>query len=109
MTVLSAGTGLFVFDDIPTQIVDVPEEYKDADFVIGVSGESMMPTFADGDKVAVKKQNKINVGDIGVFMVDGNGFIKELGNGELISNNNKYGNIVIDENTICIGKVLGKV
>lgn len=109
MTGLSAGTGLFVFDDIPTQIVDVPEEYKDADFVIGVSGESMMPTFADGDKVAVKKQNKINVGDIGVFMVDGNGFIKELGNGELISHNNKYGNIVIDENTICIGKVLGKV
>ena len=42
-------------------------------------------------------------------MVDGNGFIKELGNGELISHNNKYGNIVIDENTICIGKVLGKV
>lgn len=109
MTGLSAGTGLFVFDDIPTQIVDVPEEYKDADFVIGVSGESMMPTFADGDKVAVKKQNKINVGDIGVFMVDGNGFIKELGNGELISHNNKYGNIVIDENTICIGKVLGKI
>lgn len=109
MTGLSAGTGLFVFDDIPTQIVDVSEEYKDADFVIGVSGDSMEPTFSDGDKVAVAKQSEINIGDIGVFMVEGNGYIKELGKGELISHNSKYSNIAIDESTICIGKVLGKI
>ena len=109
LTGLSAGSGLFVFDDIPTQIVDVPEEYKDADFVIGVSGDSMEPTFSDGDKVAVAKQSEINIGDIGVFMVDGNGYIKELGKGELISHNSKYSNIAIDESTICIGKVLGKI
>lgn len=109
MTGLSAGTGLFVFDDIPTQIVDVPEEYKDADFVIGVSGDSMEPTFSDGDKVAVTKQSEINIGDIGVFMVDGNGYIKELGKSELISHNSNYSNITIGESTICIGKVLGKI
>ena len=55
LTGLSAGTGLFVFDDIPTQVINVPEEYKDADFVIGVSGDSMQPTYFNGDKVAVKK------------------------------------------------------
>ena len=56
LTGLSAGTGLFVFDDIPTQLIQVSEDYKDADFVIGVSGNSMEPTYFDGDKVAVKKQ-----------------------------------------------------
>lgn len=109
LTGLSAGTGLFVFDDIPTQIINVPEEYKNADFVIGVSGNSMEPTFYDGDKVAVKKTNVINRGDIGVFMIGGNGYIKELGSGILISHNKMYNDIDIDETTVCIGKVLGKL
>ncbi len=70
LTGLSAGTGLFVFDDIPTQVINVPEEYKEADFVIGVSGDSMQPTYYDGDKVAVKKSPCIDKGEIGVFMID---------------------------------------
>lgn len=109
LTGLSAGTGLFVFDDIPTQIIKVSEEYKNADFVIGVSGDSMEPTYKNNDKVAVKKTDCINIGDIGVFMVDGNGFIKELGEGVLISHNEKYEDIEINESTVCIGRVLGRV
>lgn len=109
LTGLSAGTGLFVFDDIPTQLIQVPIEYKEADFVIGVSGNSMEPSFYDGDKVAVKKQQNINVGEIGVFMISGNGYIKELGDGILISHNKAYTDIQIDDSTTCIGKVLGKL
>lgn len=109
LTGLSAGTGLFVFDDIPTQLIQVPEEYKNADFVIGVSGNSMEPTYFDGDKVAVKKQQCIGIGDIGVFMIGGNGYIKELGDGKLISHNKAYADIQINESTTCIGKVLGKL
>ena len=109
LTGLSAGTGLFVFDDIPTQIVDVPEEFKSADFVIGVSGDSMEPTFRDGDRVAVIKQKVLHPGDIEVFMIDGNGYIKELGNNVLISHNSKYGPIPFAESICCIGKVIGKI
>lgn len=109
LTGLSAGTGLFVFDDIPTQIVDVPEEFKSADFVIGVSGDSMEPTFRDGDRVAVIKQKVLHPGDIGVFMIDGNGYIKELGNNVLISHNSKYDPIPFAESICCIGRVLGKI
>ncbi len=109
LTGLSAGTGLFVFDDIPTQTTEVPKEYKNADFVIGVTGDSMDPTFSNGDRVAVKKQTTINKGEIGVFMINGNGYIKELGNNELISHNKNYENIILDENSTCIGKVLGKL
>lgn len=109
LTGLSAGTGLFVFDDIPTQVIDVPEKYKDADFVIGVSGDSMMPTYCNGDKVAVKKCPRINKGEIGVFMVNGNGYIKELGEDKLISHNKSFADININDTTICIGKVLGRL
>lgn len=109
LTGLSAGTGLFVFDDIPTSVINVPEEYKDADFVIGVSGDSMEPTYINGDKVAVKKQSYINIGEVGVFMINGNGYIKEFGKNVLISHNAAYGNIDINESTVCIGKVLGKI
>lgn len=109
MTGLSAGTGLFVFDDIPTQVISVPEEYREADFVIGVSGNSMEPTYLNGDKVAVKKQSCLNIGEIGVFMINGSGYIKELGKNVLISHNRTYEDISIDESTLCIGKVLGKL
>lgn len=109
LTGLSAGTGLFVFDDIPTQVINVPEMYKDADFVIGVSGDSMQPTYYDGDKVAVKKCPCIDKGEIGVFMIDGNGYIKELGDGKLISHNKKFEDIELTDSTVCIGKVLGRL
>lgn len=109
LTGLSAGTGLFVFDDVPTQTTEVPQKYKDADFVIGVSGDSMEPTYYDGDKVAVKKQPSVNIGEIGVFMINGDGYIKELGDNVLISHNKKYKDIIIDKDTLCIGKVLGKL
>ena len=89
--------------------MDVPEKYKDADFVIGVSGDSMEPTFCDGDRVAVIKQKALHPGDIGVFMIDGNGYIKELGRNVLISHNSKYDPIPFAESICCIGRVLGKI
>lgn len=109
LTGLSAGTGLYVFDDIPTDVIYVDKKYKDADFVIGVSGNSMEPTYYDGDKVAVKKTPDVEIGTVGVFMVEGNGYIKELGKDTLLSHNKEYDDISIDSNTTCIGKVLGKI
>lgn len=109
LTGLSAGTGLFVFDDIPTQLTAVPEEYKEADFVIGVTGNSMEPDFFEGDRVAVKKQNNVNVGEIGVFMIDGSGFLKKRGEQSLISLNPDYEDIPLNDDSSCIGKVIGKL
>lgn len=110
LTGLSAGTGLYVFDDVPCDTIQVPEEYKDADFVISVSGDSMEPTFFDKDKVAIKK-GLVHVGEIGAFMVDGEALIKELGNNKLISHNKDYPDKELKEGmrVDCIGKVLGKL
>lgn len=108
---LSAGTGLYAFDDVPTEQIEVPIDFKDIDFVISVSGDSMEPTYRDGDKVMIKKQRDIKIGEIGAFMVNGEAYIKELGNKCLISHNKKYAPIHFNESMHidCIGKVIGKL
>ena len=107
----SAGTGEYIFADLPTDTIEVPvnELSEKADFVIGVKGDSMEPTFHDGDKVYVEKMQVVEIGDIGIFMVNGECFIKETGENGLISHNPKYDEIPGTETIQCIGKVLGKV
>lgn len=107
--VASAGTGQYVFDDIPPEmiVIENTDENVKVNFAIGVNGDSMEPTFYDGQTVLVQKLEKINVGEIGIFMIDGEAFVKELGNGVLISHNLKYDAIKITEDTVCIGKVIG--
>lgn len=102
-----AGNG-FYFDDIPTETIEVPY-MEGADFIIGVSGDSMEPTYSDGDLVYVEKRQIVETGDIGIFMVNNECFIKEAGVNGLISHNPKYKIIPGSEHIMCIGKVLGKV
>lgn len=102
-----AGNG-FYFDDIPTDTIEAPY-MEDADFIIGVNGDSMEPTYYDGDMVYVQKRQIIEIGEIGIFFYDNECFIKEAGEEGLISHNDNYPIIPGSENIQCIGKVLGKV
>ena len=43
---------------------------------ITVVGESMSPNFHDGDIVLVKEQPEIEIGQIGIFICNNEGFIK---------------------------------
>ena len=58
-----------------------------------------------------KKQNTINVGDIGIFIVDGDCFIKEYAKDRLISHNKDYPDKIFNDNMNIklIGKVVGKL
>ena len=106
----AAGNGEYLFDDVPTRTIEVPKDLaKDADFVIGVNGDSMQPTFSDGDKVLVKKQDTIKIGEVGIF-IDGNDcYIKEKGKNCLVSHNKEYGIIPGTDTMRCVGKVIGKI
>ncbi len=108
--IASAGTGQFVFDDIPPEMIEIENcmENMHIDFAIGVNGDSMEPTYYDEDTLLVKKQDSINTGEIGIFMIDGEAYVKELGKSVLISHNKNYHDIEITENTVCIGKVISK-
>lgn len=102
-----AGTG-FYFDDIPTDLIEAPY-VPNADFIIGVNGDSMEPTFYDGDMVYVEKRQMVEIGDIGIFIVGNECYIKEAGKDGLLSHNANYDIILGNESIQCIGKVLGKV
>lgn len=105
--IASAGNG-FYFDDIPTDTIEAPY-LPGADFIIGVNGDSMEPTYKDGDLVYVEKRQIIETGEIGVFILNNECFIKEAGEEGLISHNKKYDVIPGSESIQCVGKVLGKV
>ena len=69
----------------------------------------MEPTYYDGQTVLIKKQNQIQIGEIGLFVIDGEAYIKQLGKNKLISHNKNYDDIHFNENMniLCVGKVLG--
>lgn len=69
----------------------------------------MEPTYSDGDLVYVEKTQVVKPGEIGIFIVNGECFIKEAGENSLISHNKKYDPIPGSKHINCIGKVLGKV
>ena len=66
---------------------------------------------ADSAQVLVEKCDSVDVGEIGIFVVNGDVFIKERGNGCLISHNEKYKPIRISEHdsVFCCGRVVGRV
>jgi phage repressor protein C with HTH and peptisase S24 domain len=57
----------------------VPESdaAEQADFIIFVGGDSMEPTFHNGDKVFVEKCDSVEVGEVGILVVNGDVPIKE--------------------------------
>lgn len=106
---VSAGTGNPLDEEYPEKVDLTEQPPKGTDFIVRVSGDSMEPTYHDGDKLFVKEQPSIEIGEIGIFVVDGNAYVKELGVDRLISHNEKYSDIIINEyiRNKCCGKVLG--
>ena len=86
-------------------------ETEQADEIITVCGDSMEPTFRDGDLVLVKRKSEVRFGEIGIFLVDNEGYIKEYQEDGLHSHNPKYRVMRFhDDQTVrCIGRVIGKV
>lgn len=94
---VSAGVGEY-HEDTSLAEITVPEGIKEIiNYAVKVSGDSMKPRYRDGDIVFVRVTNNLRVGDIGIFNVNGEAFIKVLGVGELISLNNEYPPIQIGE------------
>ena len=106
----SAGRGEYLFEDIPTDLIAVEDTpvARRADFVIGVIGDSMEPTYHDGDNVFVEKTDIVKVGEIGIFFIGNECFIKEAGADGLISHNSKYPLIPGSDSIRCVGRILGK-
>ena len=109
--VASAGTGQIIFDMPPTKRIEIPNtlEYRKVDYAIGVNGNSMEPLYHDGDMLLVEMAEDIEIGEIGIFRVDNESYVKKLGETELISLNPNARNIPLNESAGCMGKVVGKL
>lgn len=108
--IAAAGTSV-EFSGMTEGIKSYPENdiNINADYVIGVSGDSMEPEYYDGDIVYVQKTEHLNIGDIGIFQKGNHIYIKKAGEDGLISLNPNYPPITTDgERIIVLGKVIGK-
>lgn len=106
---VSAGFGN-PLDEPPEEKIEIPDtpENRKGDYVVRVSGNSMTPAFSDGDLVLVEKDARVDEGEIGIFVLNGESFIKKQGVGELISLNPDYPPkpYTRSDSVQCCGKVI---
>lgn len=106
----SAGTGFQLSEDrMDLWMVVYNEQTRKADFCVDVVGDSMEPMYHDGDTILIRQQPSVDVGEIGLFVVDGKGYVKRQGTDCLESINSEYKNICPGEysEVECMGKVIG--
>ena len=106
----SAGYGNWL-DETDSDLIPVPDTptTRRADFCIRVSGDSMEPKYSDGDLVFVRKQSDVNVGEFGIWVIDGSAYIKQRAADSLHSLNPDYEDVEHGEDVFCVGKVIGKM
>lgn len=111
---VSAGLGdaLYEADNFENILIYDSDIVSKADFALTVDGDSMMPKLYNDDIILVKQQDAVDVGEICVYILSGEGFVKKYGGDRLISLNPKYKDILLENYSTdeikCCGLVLGK-
>ena len=110
---VSAGTGQFL-DGENYEMVDCGAEVPEgANFGVRIAGDSMEPRFHNGQTIWVRQQRSLMSGEIGIFLYDGDAYLKKLvaedGQVRLHSLNPAYEDILISSALPLrvLGKVLG--
>lgn len=89
----------------------VPVRYNDAtrkaDYIMRVHGDSMEPELHDGDRVLVRSQPSVEIGQMGVFLDDGERVVKVYRGDHLESLNPEYPDLPFKGFSECKGLVIG--
>lgn len=104
---MSAGTGQPAGNEWGENLLLTKQPPQGASYVATISGDSMEPTYHDGDSLFIQATVDIQLGQVGVFLMDGQQWVKELGDGVLISHNPAYPPRPMTEDIRCQGLVLG--
>ncbi len=107
---VSAGTGVYLDSEDAKKIrVPADDDTRQSDYVLRVVGDSMEPRYYEGDLVLVKQQQYVEEGEVGIFLYNGEGYIKIFGGDRLISLNPKFKDMILNENDqiVCLGRVEG--
>lgn len=89
----------------------VDADVEAADEIISVTGDSMEPTFNDGDALLVEYTHELKPGEIGIFVANGEGLVKEYRKNGLHSHNPAYPlrRFSKEDDVRCVGRVLRAV
>lgn len=103
----AAGLGAYLGPEA-FRNVSVPADRlpRGASFGVPVCGDSMEPLYHDRDILVVSDALPAP-GEVGVFIMDGAGYVKVLGRGELLSLNPAYAPIPMTESVRPCGRVIG--
>lgn len=85
---------------------------EQADEIITVDGDSMEPTFHDGDDLLIEHTETLSPGEIGIIIINGEGFVKEYRENGVYSHNEEsypFRRFQPGDNVRIVGRVLGKV
>ena len=99
---VSAGTGLYLDDEqVETISFGADMVPNGTDFCLKVNGDSMEPTFNNGDYVFIKRETDFRNGTIGAVIVNGEAYLKKIyitdNSIRLVSLNKKYKDIIVSE------------
>lgn len=93
---VAAGNPIFASDEV-VDYEEIPIEWKGKGefFAVRLKGDSMLPRFAEGDVVIVRKQDSVDSGDLAIVLVNGDEAtfkkVEKLDNGlMLIGFNSSY-------------------
>ncbi|PNZ26160.1 transcriptional regulator [Staphylococcus rostri] len=97
----SAGTGETLIDDVKFK-THYRGHIPNHDFALQVNGDSMEPLFEDKEVIFIDKTKQINSGQIGIFIINGEAFLKKVFISDegirLVSLNPKYPDLFFDKN-----------
>ena len=109
---VSAGPGVYLDDSLADEIsIPKNEKTESVSYALRISGNSMEPKYRDGDILLVEETETVEIGELGIFVLDGNGYFKKYGGDRLISLNEEYGDILLRDyvESVCCGRVVGKL
>lgn len=89
--------------------VKINDNTREANFAVQINGNSMEPYYEDNDIVLVKSQPEVAIGQVGIFIINNEGFIKKRGSDRHISFNPECKDIYFEEGQEiwCKGLVIG--
>ncbi len=109
---VSAGVGVYL-DEEQAEQISIPNSDRtaEADYALRISGNSMEPKYHNGDILLVQHAEAIEVGELGIFLLDGCGFFKIYGGDCLLSLNPDYAPIPLSDfaSVQCKGRVIGRL
>ena len=108
---VSAGTGAYLDETSAHQVAVPAGASPDADFLLRISGNSMEPRYHDRDLLLVEQTEQVGEGEVGIFILNGEGYVKVWGGDQLISLNPDYAPIPIlpSSSLVCCGRVVGRM